>query len=70
MNRAQADREARALVAEWMWAMRRTDTSWQEVYGGAEVARIDEALDAIERRFETFGPSRFHAQRAQEEVDR
>jgi hypothetical protein len=60
MNKAQAAREAKALVAEWIWAMRATDDDdWRGSYSPADAARVAAELDKIEKRFETGGPSAY-----------
>jgi hypothetical protein len=60
MSRGQAAREARALVAEWIWAVRATDEGWQECYTPADLALVKAEIDKIEERFEGSGPSLFH----------
>ena len=57
----EAAREARALVAEWIWQMRATDDEgWREPYSPDAAARVAAELDRIRDRFEECGPSAFH----------
>lgn len=58
MDKRQARREARSLVAEWIDTYRRTDTSWQAPYSPADLARVNQALDELEDQLDA-GPSLF-----------
>lgn len=60
MNRAQAAREARGLVAEWIWAVMATEVNWRECYEPADLERVIAELHLIQERFEQAGPSLFH----------
>jgi hypothetical protein len=69
VNRAEAAREAKALVAEWIWQFRATDDeTWQQVYPPADLPKVLAEIDRIRGRFEEqAGPSLFYRQRAEGE---
>ena len=60
VTKAEAAREAKALVAEWIWMMRANDDpTWQEPYGD-DAGKVLAELDRIRDRFEECAPSLFH----------
>lgn len=60
MDQREAAREAKALVAEWMWMLRANDDeSWRECYG-PDAAKVAAELDRIRERFEAYAPGKFH----------
>lgn len=60
MNRAEADREAKALAAEWIWANVATDD--ETVFGlyGPDQQKVKDALGRLQARLEAAGPSLFY----------
>jgi hypothetical protein len=60
MNKAAADREAKALAAEWIWANAANDD--ETVFGlyGPDAGKVKAALGRLQGRLESAGPSLFH----------
>jgi hypothetical protein len=66
MRRTEAAGEARALVAEWIWAYLATDDAWHADYSPDEIALITAEVNRIRDRFEaTSDRARFHRVRAE-----
>jgi hypothetical protein len=60
LSGSAADREARALAAEWIWQNVATDD--ESVFGlyGPDEAKVKAALGRLQARLEAAGPSLFH----------